>query len=51
MAYYIRYDEHRDQWCIVYFVGRDIKIHSTYNTLVCAKQYAEKLNQAVPTNN
>lgn len=45
IAYYVRYDEHQDQWCIIYFVDNDRRIHSTYNTFACASDHCRKLNQ------
>lgn len=49
--YYVQYEERRDKWCIIYFAGRDIKIHSTYNTLIYAKECANKLNETESTKN
>jgi hypothetical protein len=43
--YIVRYDEHKDKYCLMEVLEQELKLHSMYNTLVAARSNANKLNE------
>lgn len=43
--YIVRYDDHKDQYCVLEVLECELKLHSMYNTLAGARSNADKLNE------